>query len=96
MIFRLRCEHSQPTGVAKLASATVVQSRGATAMGALAVGAFAIGALTIGRLAVKRAAIEQLAAREMRLGGVEIDELIVHRLHVIDDDSPHRVEPPPS
>lgn len=81
--------------VAKPASATGVQVRGATAMGALAVGSFAVGALAIGRLAIKRAAIEQLAARELRLGRVEIDELVVRRLHVIDDDSPQRASSPP-
>jgi len=80
--------------VAKPASATGVQARGATAMGALAVGAFAVGALSIGRLAIRRAAIEQLAAKAVRLGRVEIDELVVRRLHVIDDDSPHRVPAP--
>ena len=82
--------------VAKPASATGIQARGATAMGALAVGGFTIGALAIGRLAIRRAAIEQLAARELRLGRVEIDELVVRRLHVIDDDSPQRVSPPPA
>jgi len=81
--------------VAKPASATGVQARGATAMGALAVGACAVGALTIGRLGIRRAAIEQLAAKSVRLGRVEIDELVVRRLHVIDDDSPRR-EPPPA
>jgi len=89
-----RSDHAQPAAVTKLASATAVQSRGATAMGALAVGAFAVGALAIGRLAIKRAAIEQLAAKETKLGRVEIDELVVHRLRVVEDVSPHREAPP--
>jgi hypothetical protein len=75
-------------------SAVAMQSRGATAIGALGVGAFAIGALAIGRLAIRRAVIEQLTARETRLGRVEIDELVVRRLHVVEDVSPRRVPPP--
>jgi hypothetical protein len=45
---------------------------GAKATGALAVGAVAIGALAIGRLAVGRARIRR----------IEIDDLVVRRLHV--------------
>jgi hypothetical protein len=80
--------------VAKPLSATGAQARGATVMGAFGVGAFAVGALAIGRLAIKRAAIEQLAARSVRLGRVEIDELVVRRLHVIEDGRP--APPPPA
>jgi hypothetical protein len=47
---------------------------GSAALGALSVGALAIGALGIGRLAVRRA-----VADAVRLGRVEIDELVVHR-----------------
>jgi hypothetical protein len=55
-------------------TATAVQSRGASAAGALAVGA----------LAIRRVAIERLGVRDTRLGRVEIDELVVHRLRVVD------------
>jgi hypothetical protein len=48
----------------------------ATAIGAVAVGAFAIGALAIGRLAIRLLAIEN-----GRFKSLEIDDLIVKRLH---------------
>ncbi len=54
-------------------AATGALAVGAVAAGALAVGALAIGALSVGRLAVRRA-----AAEAVRLGRVEIDELVVH------------------
>src|ERR687892_700180 len=48
------------------------QAVGALALGALAVGALAIGVLAIGRLVIGRSRIRR----------VEIDELVVTRLHV--------------
>jgi hypothetical protein len=45
---------------------------GALAVGAVAIGAFAIGALAIGRLVVGRARIRR----------IEIDDLVVRRLHI--------------
>jgi hypothetical protein len=50
------------------------QAWGAIATGALAMGALALGAVAIGRLAVGRARIRRL----------EIDDLVVHRLRVLD------------
>lgn len=58
-----------------------VKAVGAFALGAIAVGAVAVGALAIGRLAVGRARVRRL----------EIDELVVRRLHIIDEyELPHR------
>ena len=57
---------------------------GGIAVGAFAVGAIAIGALAIGRLSVRRA-----EAQKLYLGEVEIDELMVKRLHVIETTSGH-------
>ena len=48
------------------------KATGVLAVGAVAIGALAIGALTIGRLAVVRARIRR----------IEIDDLVVRRLHV--------------
>jgi hypothetical protein len=47
---------------------------GSIVVGALAVGALAVGALSIGRLVVGRARIRRL----------EIDELVVHRVRVME------------
>ena len=75
--------HWQPThrplnqahgAVAQGASATGSSIVGALAMGALALGAVAIGALAIGRLNV----------RYVKLGKVEIDDLVVRRFRVLE------------
>ena len=60
--------------VAQGASATGSSIVGALAMGALALGAVAIGALAIGRLNV----------RYVKLGKVEIDDLVVRRFRVLE------------
>jgi hypothetical protein len=52
---------------------------GALAVGALALGAAALGAFAIGRLIIGTARIRSL----------EIDDLTVHRLHVMDDNRRH-------
>jgi hypothetical protein len=52
---------------------------GAAALGTLAVGAIAIGSLAIGALVVRKA----------RFRTVEIDDLTVHRLHVL-ETAPNR------
>ena len=56
------------------AQANAAQAIGALAVGALAVGALALGAVAIGRLAVGRSRIRRL----------EIDELVVRRVHIIE------------
>ena len=48
----------------------------AAAIGAFAVGAFAIGALAVGRLAIRRLSLERA-----KVGTLEIEDLIVTRLH---------------
>jgi hypothetical protein len=60
--------------VAQGASATGSSIVGALALGALAMGAVAIGVLAIGRLNV----------RYVKLGKVEIDDLVVRRMRVLD------------
>jgi hypothetical protein len=59
-------------------------AKGSARIGALAVGAAALGAFAIGALAIGRLAIGGLAVRRVRLGSVEIDDLIVRRLHVLE------------
>ncbi len=60
------------------AGAVGVQAIGALALATISLGAFAIGALAIGRLTIGKARIRRL----------EIDELIVRRLHVIEQLQP--------
>ena len=60
--------------VAQGASATGSSIVGALALGALAIGAVAIGALAIGRLNV----------RYVKLGRVDIDDLVVRRFRVLE------------
>ena len=75
--------HWQPThrpittahgAVAQGASATGSSIIGALALGALALGAVAIGVLAIGRLNV----------RYVKLGRVDIDDLVVRRFRVLE------------
>ena len=64
-----------------LRSATVRALRvGSAALGAFALGALATGALATGAVAVL--VVRQLRVRDGRLGVVEIDDLVVTRLHV--------------
>jgi len=65
-----RSDTSRPATAGKSAWAV-----GALALGATAIGALAIGAVAVGRLGVGRARIRRL----------EIDELVVRKLHVIED-----------
>ena len=51
---------------------------------ALAVGAAALGALAIGALAIGRLAVGRLEIKKARFGTLEVDELTVHRLHVLE------------
>jgi len=60
--------------VAQGASATGSSVIGALALGALALGAVAIGVLAIGRLNV----------RHVKLGRVDIDDLVVRRMRVLE------------
>jgi hypothetical protein len=59
-----------------------------SSLGAVAVGAFAIGALAVGALAVGRLSVD--CARFKRL---EIDELVVHKLTILDRPAPPDVSP---
>jgi hypothetical protein len=60
---------------------------------ALAFGAFAVGALAVGALAIGYLAIRRLAVKRARFQFLEIDDLVIHRLH-----EPHRINalPPAS
>lgn len=51
---------------------------GSFALGASAFGALAVGAVAIRRLAIKRAAVGRLDVRKVKVGCLEVDELIVH------------------
>ena len=51
---------------------------------ALAAGALAIGALAVGALAIGALAIGRLEIRQARLRKLEIDDLTVHRLHIVE------------
>jgi hypothetical protein len=62
------------------AAATGASAVGAAALGTLAIGALAIGALAIGALAIGR-----LAIGRTRIRRVEIDDLVVRRLHITDE-----------
>lgn len=53
------------------------RSIGAKAIGTLAVGAFAVGALAIGALAIGR-----LAVGRARIRRIEVDDLVVRRIHI--------------
>jgi hypothetical protein len=64
-----------PAGVVAPYAAGGAHVIGTFALGAVAVGALAVGAMAIGRLAIGRARIRRL----------EIDELVVRRLHVVDE-----------
>ena len=55
------------------------QANGAQAIGALAVGALAVGALALGAVAIGR-----LAIGRSRIRRLEIDELVVRRVHIIE------------
>lgn len=64
------------------------KSISAKAIGALAVGAFAIGALAIGVLAIGR-----LAIGRARIRRIEVDDLVIRRLHITEKpDAPNKPE----
>ena len=68
------------------------ESIGAQAIGALAVGAIAFGALAFGAVA-----IGALAIGRTRIRRVEIDDLVVRRLHITEDVRlPGKVEREPA
>jgi hypothetical protein len=52
---------------------------------AVAAGAFALGALAVGALAIGALAIGRLEIRQARLRKVEIDDLIVRKLHILEE-----------
>ena len=71
----LHPRRAAPAGVLAPYAASGAHAIGAFALAAVAVGALAVGAMAIGRLAIGRARIRRL----------EIDELVVRKLHVVDD-----------
>jgi hypothetical protein len=64
-------------------------TRRATQLIAVAVGAAALGTLAVGAIAIGTLAIGGLVVRKARFRTVEIDDLTVHRLHVL-DTAPNR------
>ena len=52
---------------------------GASAAGALAIGALAVGALAIGAVAIGRLAVGRASFKDVRIGRLVVDELIVRR-----------------
>jgi hypothetical protein len=56
----------------------------ATQFVAVAVGAAALGTLAIGAIAIGTLAIGGIVVRKARFQTVEIDDLTVHRLHVLE------------
>jgi hypothetical protein len=62
------------------AASLLALALGAAAIGAVAIGVMAIGRLVVGRLVIKKA----------HFGALEVDELMVRRLHVIET---RRVDP---
>ena len=68
------------------ASATGAQAVGTAAVGSILIGAAALGALAIGALAVGR-----LFVGRARIRRLEIDELVVHRIRIIE-----QLTPPPT
>jgi hypothetical protein len=60
-------------------------SLGALAMVAMALGAMAVGAVAIGRLAIGSLALKRGRARELHIGRLRIDELMIGRIVWHDD-----------
>jgi hypothetical protein len=60
-------------------------SLGALAMGAMALGAMAVGTIAIGRLAIGNLALKRGRARELHIGCLQIDELMIGRIVRHDD-----------
>jgi hypothetical protein len=56
----------------------------ALAIGAQALGAFAIGTIALGAIAVSALAIARLAVGKARIRHLHIDELVVRRVHVVE------------
>ena len=56
------------------------------ALGALACGASAFGAAAVGALLIGRLRVGKLSVRTGEFERLEVDELIIHRLRVDDDE----------
>jgi hypothetical protein len=89
-----RAEHPEPTTPTPVVSvrtrAVTRHSGGAASLGALAMGAMALGAMAVGTIAIRRLAIGNLAlkrgrARELHIGWLQIDELMIGRIVRHDD-----------
>jgi hypothetical protein len=55
------------------------------AMGAMALGAMAVGTIAIGRLAIGNLVLKRGRARELHIGRMQIDELMIGRIVRRDD-----------
>jgi hypothetical protein len=76
-----------------LSEKTGAHATGASAVGAQAIGTLVIGAIAIGALAIGALAIGRLVIGQTRIRRVEIDDLVVRRLRIIEDEVPTKAEP---
>lgn len=53
-------------------------------IGTMAIGALAVGAVAIGALAIAALAIGRLAVGRARIRRLEVDDLVIRRLHIIE------------
>jgi hypothetical protein len=77
--------HWQP-GHRRLASPQQNVAVRRLALGAVALGAFAVGALAIGALAIGSLAVGRLAVGRARFRRLEVDDLVVRRWRMRDED----------
>jgi uncharacterized membrane protein len=63
---------------------------GALAMGAMALGAMAVGTVAVGRLAIGSLALKRGRARDLHIGRLQIDELMIGRIVRHDDNGRRR------
>jgi hypothetical protein len=82
---RSRIRHATDACVARPRRVTALDIAPYSASGARAVGAFAVGAVALGTIAIGAMAIGRLAIGRARIRRLEIDELVVRRLHVVDE-----------
>ncbi len=75
--------HWQPTH-RPLTTAHGAVAQGASATGSSIIGALALGALALGAVAIGAVAIGRLNVRYVKLGKVEIDDLVVRRFRVLE------------
>lgn len=82
---RSRIRHATDACVARPRRAAAIDMAPYAASGARAVGALAVGAVALGAIAVGAIAIGRLAVGRARIRRLEIDDLVVRRLHVVDE-----------